>query len=396
MTTSRRVPILASVLVFVTGTASGQVRGTLDAGSGTLRVASQSPSSIILFAPSLRLRSSTLQLDADANYAGLSEGGWQTGGLVNTGFFQRWGSLKAQAGVIGGWSRVAWGRAAGGWLGTARLEIANEQQGVDLRAGAGNTLTTDGAQALSMVEAGSWRRLGSLNLGFRLRRTGLTVVGQDQTLDDGNTAPPFSDTLPAPQSTGRRLLQDHYTDTDATASWHRGDVDFEGGVGRRFGKPAARYTSWFLKGLYWISPRLGLVASVGRFPTDVITGMPSGSFATLSMRINLRGQERVSRESLRHHEAVAEFKVSPAAPGRYVLSVHAPGTAMVEIMGSFSQWQPMALEQQRGGWWNAQIALEAGTHEINVRFDHGPWQVPAGLRVADDDFGGNVGVFVID
>jgi len=275
------------------------------------------------------------------------------------------------------------------------LAWGDHHGGLSLSVGAGQTLTAGGAQPLSTIEADSWRHFAGLDLGFRLRRTGLTLPGAEREKPGPG---PALDTLPRLGGPGRRLLQDHYTDTDATVGWHRGGLELEGGVGHRFGKLAARYESWHLRSLYWITPRLGLVASMGRFPTDVISGMPSGRFATLSMRINLRGgPQHFSPAPLTFVEAkAAGFAATPADQGRYLLSVRAPGAQTVEIMGSFSQWQPLALEVRKNGWWGTLVQLAAGIHEINVRVDGGPWQVPEGLRRVNDDFGGKVGVFVID
>lgn len=392
---SVRISATLTFGIILAGSAQGQIRGSLEAGSGTVRIGSEATSGIMLISPSLHLHSATFHLIADGQYAGLSEGGWQTMGQVTTGARKEWGSVRAELEATGGWSRVAWGRAAAGWLGTGRLAWGDFRRGLSISAGAGHTFTTDGAQPLTMVEAGSWGRIAGLDLGFRLRRTGLMVPGAEQ---ERSGTPPFQDTLPIAGGTGRRLLQDHYTDTEASVGWHRGDLELEGGVGRRFGKPAARYTSWHLRSLYWITPRLGLVASLGRFPTDVVSGMPSGSFATLSMRVNLRGgPQHFSPAPLTFVGGkVAGFAAIPANRGRYLLSVRAPGAQTVEIMGSFSQWQPVTLAEQDDGWWGTLVALQAGIHEINVRIDGGTWEVPAGLRRVDDDFGGTVGVFVVN
>lgn len=86
MTMLRNVTIGITNLVMLSGLLSGnagaQVQGSFDAGSGALRVGGQSPSGIMLLAPSMHLLTPHLQLNADAHYAGLSEGGWQTSGLI--------------------------------------------------------------------------------------------------------------------------------------------------------------------------------------------------------------------------------------------------------------------------------------------------------------------------
>jgi hypothetical protein len=41
------------------------------------------------------------------------------------------------------------------------------------------------------------------------------------------------------------------------------------------------------------------------------------------------------------------------------------------------------------------VRIPKGIHRIAVRVDGGPWTAPAGARRADDDYGGEVGIFVV-
>jgi hypothetical protein len=87
--------------------------------------------------------------------------------------------------------------------------------------------------------------------------------------------------------------------------------------------------------------------------------------------------------------------VAGSGGGQVTLRVTPVGAArQVEVMGDFSEWQPLALER-RGGAWERALALSAGPHRVLVRVDAGPWQPPGNVAVANDDFGGTVGLIVV-
>jgi hypothetical protein len=195
-----------------------------------------------------------------------------------------------------------------------------------------------------------------------------------------------------------RRLQDHFTDFTASAGWGRNDFEVEASLGRRFGKLVTHPTSWRIQGLYWLSERLALVASAGRFPADVVSGMPNGSFALLSMRISWNDRSLPTRIALpsRILRSSRAFEARWSSEGQVALRVWAPNAQRVEVMGSFNDWQPVELQAGGEGWWRTELALATGLYEINVRFDGGPWQIPDGLTAVGDGFGGSVGVFTIE
>ncbi len=81
--------------------------------------------------------------------------------------------------------------------------------------------------------------------------------------------------------------------------------------------------------------------------------------------------------------------------GTTTIAITARNARTVEIAGDFTGWDPVELRQERGRWvidW----PLEAGTYRCNIRIDGGAWTVPDGLPSVQDDFGGEVGVLVVD
>jgi 1,4-alpha-glucan branching enzyme len=75
--------------------------------------------------------------------------------------------------------------------------------------------------------------------------------------------------------------------------------------------------------------------------------------------------------------------------------VRAPGAAAVELMGDFTNWQPVSLKSTGSEWWTIALPITTGIHELNVRMNGGPWTVPLGLMEKRDEFGSSVGVVVI-
>jgi hypothetical protein len=89
------------------------------------------------------------------------------------------------------------------------------------------------------------------------------------------------------------------------------------------------------------------------------------------------------------------LEVVAGTGGPVTLRVRPVGAArQVEVMGDFTEWQPVALEQ-RGAAWERALAVSPGPHRVLVRVDGGPWQPPGNVAVADDDFGSTVGLIVV-
>jgi hypothetical protein len=398
----KRLPLPAFAFLAGTmaaGNAGAQVTGAIEAGSGAVRLGASNATEVLSVAPMLQLRGKYFRLDARGDYAEHADRGWQTSGLVAAAIqlpLARW--LKAEFAGTGGWSRLSWGQAAAGTLAEARLQLIGPARGLELSAGTGRAFPDGPSGALSRVEARTWSRMAGLDFGFLLRRTGVMTPGASTGSNSGS-GPPLGDTLAIPPSGGpARRLQDHYTDFNATIGWARNNVEVEGGLGRRFGRPVHQYTSWQIQGLYWLTERVALVASAGRFPTDVVSGLPSGNFALLSMRISWKDRvvpSRISSPARASNRSTA-FEARRTGDGQVALAVWAPGALRVEAMGSFSDWQPVELQGGEPGWWRAELPLAAGLYEINVRFEGGPWQVPTGLQAVSDGFGGTVGVFTIE
>jgi hypothetical protein len=93
---------------------------------------------------------------------------------------------------------------------------------------------------------------------------------------------------------------------------------------------------------------------------------------------------------------VAVFRVVKDPQGGNVLHFHAPQATRVEMSGDFTQWAPVDLLRSPDGWWSGAVPAGAGTYQMNLRVDGGPWMVPPGMLSMKDEFGGVTGLLVIE
>jgi len=94
--------------------------------------------------------------------------------------------------------------------------------------------------------------------------------------------------------------------------------------------------------------------------------------------------------------AVAGFTVKRVDDDLVTIRVDAPNGRVVEISGDFTNWAPLQLVSAGGGWWSTTLPIKSGKYQMNLRVDGGPWIVPPGLLSMVDEFGGTVGLLVIE
>ena len=202
-----------------------------------------------------------------------------------------------------------------------------------------------------------------------------------------------------------------YTDTQASLSWKSDAVDLGALLGFRLGDQlttlSANAKSWAsVSGVLWLTPRMGVAVGGGSYPVDPTQGFPGGRFVSLSLRF---GQRRPTQppndQSSQQSPAVMAPEIVPAASGLLVsrgggdlvtLQVNVPGAQLVEINGDFTNWIPVPLVPAAGDRWSVSIRIKRGKYQMNMRVDGGQWIVPPGLLSMADEFGGTVGLLVIE
>jgi hypothetical protein len=87
----------------------------------------------------------------------------------------------------------------------------------------------------------------------------------------------------------------------------------------------------------------------------------------------------------------------PDARGSVVFRIHAPDAASVSVVGNFNAWNraatPLAIAAD--GWWEARVALAAGTYEYAYIIDAKYTAPPEAIVTVEDGFGGRNGVLEV-
>ena len=168
-------------------------------------------------------------------------------------------------------------------------------------------------------------------------------------------------------------------------------------LGRRTGRlsmeamAGARMFDLFTDGLWQVSAAfqfaapLALEASAGRSPTSP-EGFARGYFATLGLRLSAPPRPL--------HPAVS---ITSLGNGLVRVTITVRAARAVFIGGSWNEWNPVAMREEGNGRWSIELPLRAGAHRFGLRRGaDGDWFVPDGVPSLPDDFGGRVGLIVIE
>jgi hypothetical protein len=124
-----------------------------------------------------------------------------------------------------------------------------------------------------------------------------------------------------------------------------------------------------------------------------------GRYVTVALRFGTRATPRKPETQLLAYRWAdtrdVRMEVTRESRDSARLLIYAAAANSVEIAADFTQWEPVALRGLSPGVWQAPMRIVRGLHRINVRIDAGAWRVPAGATRVSDDYGGDVGVFVV-
>ncbi len=170
-------------------------------------------------------------------------------------------------------------------------------------------------------------------------------------------------------------------------------VEFEGMFGMRYGMEGLGGRREF--GVLSFALRAWsdafVTLSAGNQLADPLRGTPEWRFVSLGLRFASDATDGRVRRSRLGPAADAQR----LADGRVRVAVNAPPSARrVEIMGTFTGWEPVELTYGPGGW-SAFVTASPGSHQVQVRVDRGGWRVPSNLPVVTDEFGQRAGMIVL-
>ena len=210
--------------------------------------------------------------------------------------------------------------------------------------------------------------------------------------------------------TGSTVEGDGYVDLVGAARWSTAMVQFDAQAGLRSASLGTGTTGYGeLAALVRVNDRIAVALSGGTYPSDPLRGVLGAKYITAGLRVQLFGAPAPASQSpiiagalaraaltLAESEHGTQTRLFVTQSGPLVtLRIEARDTALVELMGDFTDWQPVALTRVGTGIWEITLDITPGVHRLNLRIDDGTWLVPAGTRLEETEFGGAVGVVLI-
>lgn len=168
------------------------------------------------------------------------------------------------------------------------------------------------------------------------------------------------------------------------------DVTVFGGLRRSSLDTSAFDDEWLGASLtYWFDPRAAVVFGGGRYPSDVLQGLPGGDFFSVGLRLTGRRNRPIPAM------AEAPLVYSAAAVRDEGITLRVPGAQRVEIAGDWNGWQLVELERVGADRWRVPTRLEPGVYRFNLKVDGERWTVPEGVPEVDGGYGDRVGLLII-
>ncbi|HKI96125.1 MAG TPA: glycogen-binding domain-containing protein [Gemmatimonadales bacterium] len=272
-------------------------------------------------------------------------------------------------------------------LGAFRAEVVASADG-SVHSGGYRTAGTRGELRLHVAgrNAGMWLG-GAAATGWTTGATGIAtsagptagVWGRQGPLDAMVTWSPF------------RLQGDWYQQAEGRLSTTAGPVDLMGYVGWR-GAPAASglpNSTWGgASATLWVSRQLALVLRGGSYASDLLQALPRGKYISFGIRLS-RGRPSVWAGTSAPHALYAP------AHGEAVLRFHVPKASRVDIVGDWTNWQPVALERASKGDWIFRAHVASGVHRFNLIVNGKDWIAAPGVSAVDDGLGGKISLLVV-
>lgn len=355
---------------------AAQVEAALDAAASVVRYDGYLVSGAASFTPSIAWRSPRAALGARGSFLVFESGNTSIQALLTGSTFSRpIGRLRVEAAAEAGASAYAGFARFAHALARVRVHVMGARQSVWVGPLAGHVSRGDGARAAWGASAGWWARRAAGALGV----TGTRVS--------------VGDTV--------------YSDVELRVRWRRGAFDLEGSAGARVASRGGGTGAYGdLSAAVRLAEGLALVVAGGNYPSDPVRGSIPGRFATAGVRVTPRASPRAVAvrqiatfmlpDAARDPAPLARAQVAvEQVGGLAVLVVRVNGARRVEVMGDFTDWQPIALAASGAGRYQYALALPAGVHRFNLRLDGGPWGVPLGAGFAADEFGGSAGILVV-
>jgi hypothetical protein len=139
---------------------------------------------------------------------------------------------------------------------------------------------------------------------------------------------------------------------------------------------------------------VSIVGYAGAQPPDPERGASGASFSSVALRVAL-GKSREARSPPAVSLSRATMIGAGSNDGTRLITIVNKDAKNMEIMGDFTAWAPVTMIRAGPGIWRVRLPLAEGSHRVEVRADSGTWAPAPGLPAAADDFGGTVGILVV-
>lgn len=357
-----------------------QITGSLDLGGATVAYDEYERSSVGTLSPLLRVEHGRATFVARGAYSRFESGNSSIEGTVAASVVSP-AVRNVRGELFGLASTTRYSRlkdAATNVIVVGRLHLASAVRG--LWVGTGLGAVSQGfffPDDVVQLDAGGWLRAGDGTLTAQVQPT--------------------------------RIGPTKYTDIIASARWEPRRIELTATAGYRDGDRAAGASRWAeIGGAFWFSSHVALVGGGGVFPAELWRGLPGGRYASAALRVATRPPRASDPQHLaeltlpyelgrlrRPGPVARRFTVATEADGTRTIHVRIDGARTVELMGDFTDWTPVALVATAPGVWSFHVFLAPGVHRVNLRVDGGAWTAPPGLTVVRDEFGGEVGLLIV-
>jgi hypothetical protein len=189
----------------------------------------------------------------------------------------------------------------------------------------------------------------------------------------------------------------HYVEGNLGVRLERDDaaLDVSGTVRRDPGAERLVESGFTATATMWRTSTQAFVVSVARQLPDFVRGAEAASSFTVGIRLNDPSPALALALRTPPTVQVAALEIDPSGDStRRSLRVRAPAAQRVEVMGDFTDWEPVTLTRT-GEVFGGSFVLAPGSHRLVLRMDGGPWRPAANTPAVDDDFGGRVGLLVV-
>ena len=295
-----------------------------------------------------------------------------------------------------------------------RLHFMRQRGGVWLGSGVARPLRAATVSNVNISSGGAWTRFGPATLRGSVTSFFFTKVFSIDSTAGGGEPVGCATPLSAPAAPGSASAvagstiqstsvscthQSRLTDIEGSFKWEHRLLELTVRGGHRFGDsfdatPESR--EWASGQLaVWISRQVAAVAGGGREPAQPTRGLPARSFGSLGLMLAYwpipRGVVPVETPA----SLVQAFELRPAGSEVQRITARIGGVESVEVMGDFSDWEPMPLIRRSRDAWELLVPMSPGVHQINMRIDRGAWIAPPGMPARKDGFNGEVGIVVV-